>query len=789
MFAGVAARAATAALGAIRPKRARRSNGTASAALAVLGGSVLCAGLLCDGLLWTGAAAAQPGPPTPFVRGVEQAVRDAVNASKKSSLRQRIGMQRGKQLLTSSDSGERIRGLERLAEDGSEEAVSALAEAMEPGTALRTDPQSRLIAVRLLAAHAAEPDVQSVLEGVLGSVRAGAPESPLDALSRATAAMALAKAGSSDTLTPLVTAVIGGGATGRLARDAIMAHPPRALGPLGRSFKDMSPRVLTLLGELGDPRVIGICRKQLKRKTPAVKRAAVVALAKLGDGSVANTARTWLKKKGDTAQQVAASEALMLLDAPGAAAAIASLLGAARTRGAGLELAEASLSPALVPTLEAVLNAKVTAAERARAAAIIAKIGGDDAARVLAKLLAKPGLATAAAFGLARSHGRLATSALGKALAAAEPGAPKRLIIRAGLVRHIMHGPSIAGLQAAVEAARASQDDADRALGAWGRVLLDGPASIATLAAQDDDVIATAVASAAITLGSRGIAELDEALVKAATGDVPSRRTIAMGAALLVESGATRHVATSRLARWAEGGSTLAPLAALRLAARDSTLFRGRTEQLLGGTDPLVRLHVALGLGSSPESDAVSLLIGAYRFETDVRVRRAIVRALSVRREKLRERTLTTARDLDPDPQVRALAASALKGRKLRLALPPRGQQVAWISLRPNSEAERNASSGRPLMLIRSDGLALPTLSAPDGVVLVGGLIETGEVSIQLSPVKPQPAKPKPVKPTPATPATPTPATTPATPAPTTPAPTTTAPTSELAPEPPSAQP
>jgi hypothetical protein len=57
-----------------------------------------------------------------------------------------------------------------------------------------------------------------------------------------------------------------------------------------------------------------------------------------------------------------------------------------------------------------------------------------------------------------------------------------------------------------------------------------------------------------------------------------------------------------------------------------------------------------------------------------------------------------------------------------------------WLSLRANSESERQRAAARALQFISAQGLALPLVSAPDGVLLVPGLSETGSVSLRLAP-------------------------------------------------------
>jgi hypothetical protein len=147
-----------------------------------------------------------------------------------------------------------------------------------------------------------------------------------------------------------------------------------------------------------------------------------------------------------------------------------------------------------------------------------------------------------------------------------------------------------------------------------------------------------------------------------------------------------------------------------------------------------VRAHLAFGLGHSPEPGAVSLLTEAYRFEADVGVRRALVRALSTRTEPERLATLRLARDLDPDAEARSLARSALAGHDLGPRLPPVGPEVLWLSLAPVHDADLGRVEQRPIRVEHADGLALPAVTAPDGVLLVPGLARAGEVSVQLAP-------------------------------------------------------
>jgi hypothetical protein len=130
----------------------------------------------------------------------------------------------------------------------------------------------------------------------------------------------------------------------------------------------------------------------------------------------------------------------------------------------------------------------------------------------------------------------------------------------------------------------------------------------------------------------------------------------------------------------------------------------------------------------------VTLLASAYAYEEDVAVRRAVIRALSRRTELQRKPTLELASELDPDPGVRALARSALEGRVLDPA--PRGpaapaNAVAWIVVARQGEAARARPVGA--RLVRADGLAIPVIADPDGVLLVPGL-PPGPASLSLAP-------------------------------------------------------
>ncbi|MBW2526613.1 MAG: HEAT repeat domain-containing protein, partial [Deltaproteobacteria bacterium] len=589
------------------------------------------------------------------------------------------------------------------------------------------------------------PAVRSALLSVLNGGRGGPAELPLPSLARETAAMALARAETDEARALLVATMMQQGPAGATARRALLAHPPQALKAIVGSGKGhLHPKLIRLLGELGDPRAIGPLRRQLRHKSVTVRAAAAVALARLGDGSVEATARRWLggAKQGGVLR-VAGVEALQLLDAPDAPAAIAALLSSTTTRAVALRLAENAPSAELVGPLTKLVRRGDDGGVRSRALSIIARTAGNAAVEVLLEQLGRADSSTLAALGLARISGPAARSGLERALAGAGEGGARRLILRASIVRYLELGEAVPGLGDELAQALKSSDRADRAVGAFGLTAL-GLRSAAALVRSDDEVIAAAAARATLAQGGdharmpcwpvlRGA---DRASSSSSRGPLREprpapARTIACGAALML-GGAPVSAAT--LAEWAEGGGALAPAAALALARRDGESIRPRLRRRLEGTDPVVRAHVALGLAYSPQADAASLLTRAYRFEANPMVRRAVVRALSARSEPIRRSTLELARRLDPDAAVRGVARAALRGVDVvpRLELP-RGA-VAWIALQPNAHADDAAIALRAARVIRSDGVAYPVVSAPDGVLLVPGLRPLGGATVQLAP-------------------------------------------------------
>lgn len=689
------------------------------------------------------------------------------------SLNDLFGVPVARRLLVSDRTEDRIRGVERLGSLGSDEAIAALVETLEGGGSNAGDTMVRLSAVRVLAAHTDKDAARQVLVRELSTPvgpEARGTVSPLQSLLRRTAALALARAGTKKATAPLLSAVERGGPAGEAAALALKAYPPSTIDSFFENKKKLPASQIAFLGELGDLRAIEKLRPMLAEKDTDVQLAAVVALAKLGDETAAATVRPWLKR-GDPRLLKAAAEALIHLNAPEAAPSVAALLASDVTREAGLALAlRAPMRPLVEPLAKAM--EKLSADDKPRAIAAIGRAGGPEAVKRLVLEIEKalaaaaagegpakgdaksntksdkksdakdaagsdakagggklPALVTPALFALATMAGEEARAALEKLLA--DPRGSKedafgRAVARAAIVRAVIRGDAPGGLDARLEGWSASKDGASRAVAALGLVATGAKSAADMIASctekKCDEPVLHAAARGALARGASELAPFLGLLEAAwARGtDLAQPKAIAVGAGVgLLADPSGRGVPTSTLAAWAESGGPLAPLAARALPSRDDDVTRGRIERLLQGSDPVVRAHVALGLGKDPEKDAVSLLANAYRFEDDAQVRAAIIRALSERKEPQRTATLEVARALDPDDGVRALARAALAGR----ALPPPAtlaQAAAWVAIEDNDAgAGAAARAGR---VVRSDGIAVPFVADPDGVLLVPGL-------------------------------------------------------------------
>ena len=635
------------------------------------------------------------------------------------SLESRLGISIAERLLRSSAEDDRIRGIERLGAVGTTRALEVLVEALEPSGAAR-GARERLTAVRALAPHSARGDVRRALARLMtGSAPGGATDQSelLVRQVRDSAALALAASALPEALDIISKALRQQGPIAEAAALAIEAHPPGDIQALLRARGAPTPALARVLGVIGDQRAFHLLRDFVKRGAPEVRSEAALALTRLGDLETVLVARHWLAHERDPGMRIAAARILAQAHAPDAARAISALLGAAVTRTAGLELAlEAPSAELVLPLSE--LAPKAEGNELTSVLSALGRSSDARAASLLATELKRPERAGLAAYALATFAGEAASDELERALGQAQQ-AP--LAVRAIAVRSVVLGVSLSRANA-FERLLGSREPRERAAAAWALSVLEPDRAAELVTSSDPDVARAAArtafvsARAARAAANRLGAELDP-LTRAAL------------AASLAHPDGRAAISTRKLFVLLEQGNVETPLIAFALATRDHLELRPRIEALLQSGDALLRAHVALGLGESPEPSAIGLLERAYRFEVDPSVRRAIVRALGQRHEPAKKRLLWLAATLEPDPEARETARIALSGA--RIASPLTGPSAAWLSLLPNSAGL--GAARRPLVVVVPGGLALPVVSDPDGIVALARLAR-GPVSLRLAP-------------------------------------------------------
>lgn len=708
--------------------------GRALAALVVLG-----AGWLATPAL---AQRVRPGRPPRAPRPVESAPAPTENPG----LRGHFGVDAANRLLRSPDPSERLRGLERAAAIHTPEALALLVRSASPSTpggfdprapvegVARKDPRAVLVVVRALATWTGDETARDALGLILNAAtqsfmtQVATSQDPAIAetvglarlrLAREQAAIALAQSGHPLALEALLASARGGGPAQEPALEALAMFPPASALFAGVALT--TAPTIALAAETGDLRVLGAIEGVLAASDPAVRAAALAALGFAGDARVQPAARQALRDP-DPRVRVAAAEALGRLDAPDAPAAVESLIGDAATARDGLRLAQDVQGTGVVRAAAA--RAASSADDATRAAALVALGRQTDplAVEALAALVSDARVGGDAADALARSPSSAAMPALEK-LAAAGPA--HRLAMRAYYVRRSVRDERSPTLDAQLGAMAASADAVDRALAVQVLVAL-GQRTLASALADPDPRVQRGGAMGALALsqGKRARAMADLPILR----DPTARQVLAF----LLDDADDTVASTRDLLDRARSGAADAPLAAMALARRSGDEMLEPVDALLASSDPVMRAHVARGLGASTANDATGRLARAYELETDVAVRRALVRALAARTQDeaatSRRETLDLAARLDPDRITRDLAARAEAGTALPEA--PASREVAWLRIVPAAGAALPvATTGA---VTGSDGLARPVVFDDDGYALVGGL-PPGEATLRLA--------------------------------------------------------
>jgi cellulose synthase operon protein C len=624
-----------------------------------------------------------------------------------TSLRSRLAFERAQTLLTSEDIADRVRALERLGGTKAPRAIERLIVALQPGSGAPT-AEERLTAVRELSFHSEEASVRRALARVVGGHAASSNEpNALDQLSQATAALSLSRAGTPDALAALAKALSGGGAPARAAKGALVAYPPRKLGVLLAAVVVPTEEFAEALAELADQRGFETLRALVRRAAPEVKAKAAVGLTELGDYETVLLARAWVHPSNAEVLRIAGARILVLVRSPEAGVALRSLLDDDRTWRAALALVlEAAPTQGLAPSLSRRLAAADAGDEAvADLIAAIGRGGGADAVQALERELGDALRRPFALDALRRMPDEEATRALERALGKREL---RRLAALALAVRRVEGGAVPATLEGTLRSLETSQERDDRVSGAICRALLE-PRRIPSLL-RASDVRIQGGGAALLNLGTPGDYRLAAALLPRAS-DRDARTALAFA---LSDEDSERFVPTETLLALVDDKSPATPLAARALSARDEERTRASVDALVESSDPTIRFHAMLGLGRSSMSDASGRLAAAYRFEVDSRVRWAVISALSHHSTRTARRTLEIAAALDPDEASRSAARLALGGAVFGVAA--RGRFTLF------SSAAGATFERRPTAVKTPDGLTLPSVPGPDGLVLGVGL-------------------------------------------------------------------
>ncbi|MEY2933079.1 MAG: hypothetical protein RL033_3828, partial [Pseudomonadota bacterium] len=586
------------------------------------------------------------------------------------------------------------------------------------------DSREWLTLVRVLAAHAGEDEPRRLLAVAMNQRPSDSgAEAPaaLFQLVRGTAALALAASGSEPALRVLGAALRGGGPAAALAADALLAYPPAELGLFLAVPGEPSVELARWLGQLGDQRAFHTLRAWVRGERPEVRAAAAIALTQLGALETVPLARAWLRS-GVPVLERAAGQILMLTQQPEATAFLLQRLRASPDDEALLSQVEAFPQPELLPW------ASAPAADGEAASArwmLLGRIGGRVAVAQLESALGTAGGgAFAAAHALSRLPDAEGHAALDRALAARHA---LPLAVRAAALRQQLWQEDFALLPERLTQLRASKLPAERAASGWASSLHSASAALSELESRD-----VARAEAAANNALRFDDQVFAAAARRLSEAEPGRARSAFVFALLRPSGA-QAVTSELLESLVLEGGVAAPLALRALAARAEPRFQALADTYLVHPDPVLRAHVARGLGESQRPTAVGLLMQSFEFETDDVVRQAIVRALSCHRGPAVRETLGLAARLDPSLRVRAAAKLASSGVELRD--PPPGNQAFWTELPslPNPGSEQAAAAQPPPPAVAAaggavgllhvlPGLALPVFADAAGILVVAGL-------------------------------------------------------------------
>jgi hypothetical protein len=388
-----------------------------------------------------------------------------------------------------------------------------------------------------------------------------------------------------------------------------------------------------------------------------------------------------------------------------------------------LPLAETAHGPGVVRALAARAASAVDPAVRSEAIVGLGRDPGPEGVEALEALAVDSRTRAEAMDALARSPSGNAMPSLERL---AMVPALRRDAVRAYVVRALVRGETSDGMNRRLDALASAADPRDRAVGVFGRAALGrGDAT----AAMDDPDPGVRRAAYAAALG-RGRADARVSLLaRRAREEDPAARAVLGGA--LTQGDPEGVLSTRELLSCAHAGGADAPLCALAFARRAGEAEAPEIDALLASRDPILRAHVARGLGLSADPTRAGRLAAAYAREIDPLVRRAIVRGLGGSREvPSAATTLTLASRCDPDARARWIAAHVLHGAPVEDAA---SDDVAWVRL-IDARGEPGAA-GLTGALWSDDGAAVPIAFDADGDALV--VVPAGTARLLLAPPLP----------------------------------------------------
>ncbi len=658
-----------------------------------------------------------------------------------TDLRGRFGVEKAIRLIRSIEPDDKLRGLARAAAVGTPEALALLVQSLEPQGAARSDARATIAVARGLSGFVDQPSARSALAAIVSALPPAprpaasgrlelddSEQAPRLQLAREIAALALAGSGDPRAVELLIPIARGSGPGQSAAARALCTFPPTQAASLtAGTLTQGAP--LELYGALGDLRTIDMVRAATHASDPSTRAEALIALGELGDARGVELARAAMGEH-DPRVRAAGAETLVALEALEKFKAVEALLADDATALAGARLAERAGNAGVVKALAARAVSSQWEAVRAAATAALGRSAAPDAVRTLVELLKYPLLQGDAANALGRSPSEAAMPAIEATVLG--PIGLRRLGVRAYVVRALVRRERSNPIRRAIEGMASSADGPTRSLGVGSLIAL-GDLDLAAGLADPDPRVRRAAATASLASWGAGVWHTLLA-ARAAEKDELTREVLGLG---LLGGDPEGLVTTTTLIDRAEAGGADAPLSAMALARRTDAAHDAKVNALLGSRDPVMRAHTARGLGESGAQDTAGRLAAAYAYEPNANVRRAIILALAARSEKDARSpsfrtTIDVAARLDPDPQVRWVAARAALGQPFPLRAGP--SEVAWMRLMlPAGEPPPSGMIGA---LVRSDGLAVPIAFDEDGYALVPGT-PPGESRLVLAPRPP----------------------------------------------------